>query len=454
MNFKTKSILGFFQKKIKFFVSKKVLQNFFLVSGVTLITSILGFFKESIVASFYGLSLELDTFFVAILIPGVINTVFLGSFKSVFIPNYIIELNQKGNIGAFQSTSLVVTTVVSAIFIFIAFLLTDTFLEILYPNKSLEFYQMVKTQLYILLPAIFLWGMTSITGALLNVNDEYRLSSFSGIFTPISILLAIYFFNDSKSDTLLAWGTLLGAFLSFVYLVLIASKKKIIVLGKIHFNNENIKIAFKQIPAKISSGFLTAMNSVVDQFFAAQLLVGSIAALNYGLKIPAFASSLLLAAFSTVLLPYFSKTVINNRKLAFDNLFKNLNWLFLGLIIVTIIGILFSEYVVTLLFQRNEFTEQDTKIVSTIQKIFLAYIPFKITGMVMVNFATSINKNSIMAYIALIALILNIILDYVFMKFYGVFGIALCTTIVTFIKSLIMYFYLRKLREKIRVNVQ
>ncbi|UWX56104.1 polysaccharide biosynthesis C-terminal domain-containing protein [Maribacter litopenaei] len=425
-----------------------------MVSGVTLVTSILGFFKESIVASFYGLSLELDTFFVALLIPGVINTVFLGSFKSVFIPNYIIELNQKGNIGAFQATSLVVTTVVSVFFVFIAFISTDTFLEILYPNKSLEFYYMVKEQLYILLPAIFLWGMSSVTGALLNVNDEYRLSSFSGIFTPICIVLGIYFFNDYKSNTLLAWGTTIGAFFSVLYLITIASKKKLIILGKVDLKNKNIKIAFKQIPAKISSGFLTAMNSVVDQFFAAQLLVGSIAALNYGLKIPAFTSSLLLVAFSTVLLPYFSKTVINNRKLAFENLFKNLKWLFLGLTIITILGILLSDFVVALLFQRNEFTAEDTHIVSTIQKIFLAYIPFKISGMIMVNFATSINKNSIMAYIALIALILNIILDYILMKFYGVFGIAICTTIVTVIKSLIMYLYLKRLGENIKTSVQ
>ncbi|MEH6770793.1 murein biosynthesis integral membrane protein MurJ [Maribacter arcticus] len=451
---KFSSIIKIAQTKLKQLARKKVMQNLILVSGVTLFISILGFFKETVVAANYGLSLQLDTFYVAILIPGVINTVFLGSFRSVFIPNYINELEKKGNIGSFQSTSLIVTILVSFLFAVIAYLGTDTFLEVLYPNKSLEFYQLVKDQLIILLFAIFFWGIASTLGALLNVNDEYRLSSFAGIFTPILILIGVYFFKSQISNTVLAWGTTLGALASCFYLLIIAHKKNLIILGKLDFQNNNIRIAFQQLPAKITSGLLTALNSVVDQFFAAQLVIGSIAALNYGIKIPAFLSGLLLVAFGNVLLPYFTKLVLSNRKLAFENLFKNLRWLFVGLVVITIFGILVSDFVVALLFQRKEFTVEDTQVVSTLQKIFLAYIPFKITGMIMVNFATSINRNSIMAYISLVALVLNIILDYIFMEIYGVFGIALCTTIVTVLKSMTMYIYLKRLKQKNDLIVQ
>ncbi len=442
------SIIDGIKLKSKELFRKKVLQNILLVSGVTFFISILGFFKETIVAANFGLSLQLDTFYVAILIPGVINTVFLGSFKSVFIPNYINEVGKKGNIGSFQTTSLMVTVVVSLFFAVITYLSTNTFLEILYPNKSLEFYILVKEQLPILLFAILFWGLASTLGALLNVNDEYRLSSFASVFTPIFILIGVYFFKEQITNTVLAWGTTLGALASCIYLLIIAKKKNLIVLGKLDYLNSNIRIAFQQLPAKISSGLLTALNSVVDQFFAAQLVIGSIAALNYGLKIPAFLSGLLLVAFGNVLLPYFAKLVLTNKNLAFENLFKNLKWVFIGLVVITILGILTSDLVVALLFQRKEFTAEDTQVVSTIQKIFLAYIPFKITGMIMVNFATSINKNSIMAYISLVALVLNVILDYVFMEIYGVFGIALCTTVITVLKSMTMYWYLKRLNNE------
>ncbi|MEH6562618.1 MAG: lipid II flippase MurJ, partial [Marinobacter sp.] len=105
-------------------------------------------------------------------------------------------------------------------------------------------------------------SIASTLGALLNVNDEYRLSSFAGIYTPIFILIGIYFFSDQFKNTILAWGTTLGAFASCAYLLIVAKKKNLIVLGKPDYQNSNIKIAFKQLPAKISSGLLTALNSV------------------------------------------------------------------------------------------------------------------------------------------------------------------------------------------------
>tara|TARA_R110002050_G_scaffold146335_3_gene271729 strand:- start:1437 stop:2765 length:1329 start_codon:yes stop_codon:yes gene_type:complete len=429
-------------------LKKDVLRNIILVSSLTFITSLLGFFKEAVVASNYGLSLELDTFFVALLIPGLISTVFLGSYKSVFIPNYINEIHNNGNIKSFQTAGLTLTIFISIIFIIIAIIGSDLYLDFLFPNKSLEFYGMVKKQFYIILPSILFWGIASILGALLYVNNEFKFSSLSGIFTPIVILILIYNFKSEFDDTLLSWGTTIGAIISCLYLFIITKSKKILSLGNIELNNANIIITLKQLPAKISSGLLTALNDVVDQFFAAQLILGSITALNYGMKIPAFLASLLLVAFSNVLLPYFSKSVIADKVNSFRILFKNVNWVFIALILVSLIGIFCSDMVVSLLFERKEFTTADTKIVSTIQKIFLTYIPFKITGMIMVNFATSINENKIMAIISLVAVVLNVVLDFYFMEIYGVFGIAICTTIIVVFKSLSIYIYLKKISEK------
>ena len=67
---------------------------------------------------------------------------------------------------------------------------------------------------------------------------------------------------------------------------------------------------FKQVPAKLTSGVLTGANDVIDHHFAAQLFIGSIAALNYGIKIPMFFIALIVMALGNVLLPYFSKKAL------------------------------------------------------------------------------------------------------------------------------------------------
>jgi len=428
--------------------SKKVLRNLFVVSGATLFVSIIAFVKETFIAANYGLDQELDTFLIAMLIPGFINTVFLGSYKSVFIPNYINESHAGGDTKGFQTTSFIITFLVSIFFIVFAILGTDTFLEFLFPDKSTNYYTLIKEQFYIIAPCIFLWGFGSLVEAILYVNNEYRFSSFAGVFPPVCIILGFLIFSSNLPQNFLAYGTLIGAILSSIYLLGIALKKKVISFGKINFKNDNIKLTFSQLPAKISSGFLASMIPVVDKFFAAQLIVGSIAALNYGVKIPAFLTNILLIAISNVLLPYFSKLIISDREKAFSMLFVNLKRVFIILLIISMVGIVFSEWVVELLFERKEFTSKNTETVALLQQILLVYIPFRITGLIMVNFLISINKNSFMAYVALVALILNIIFDYILMQMYGVFGIAICTTIITVLKSIVFYVYLKKVRTQ------
>ena len=319
---------------IKQFLNQPVFRNILLVTGITLFIKVIGFYKESVVAANFGLSELLDTFFIAFLIPGFLYNIFLGPFKSVFIPNYIAELKTGNNMASFQSTGFLVTAMVGLLFIIIAFLFTDIYLENIFADHTQEYYELVKSQFYYLLPCIILWGFSSLLSGLLNVNEEFKFSSFYGVFIPVSIIVCLSFFKDILGNNVLAIGTLIGSFSSFVFLLTVCIQKKILALSRPDRKNINARLMFSQIPAKVSSSFLTGLHEVVDQYFAAQLIVGSIAALNYGLKIPAFAMGIIIIGMSNVLLPYFSKLVVTEKEKAFDQLFKLLKLIFIGTSII------------------------------------------------------------------------------------------------------------------------
>ncbi|SEL71981.1 putative peptidoglycan lipid II flippase [Maribacter orientalis] len=443
-----------YYQKIVLLSNNEVVKNIILVASITLLISFLGFFKEMLVASYFGLSLVLDTFFIAILVPGFIQSVFISSFKSVFIPNYIAETKTGNSLDSFQGTGLLITSVISLAFIIIAFIFTDTYLEFFFSGHNEEYYGLVKAQFYILLPCVFFWGVSSLLSGILNISGEFKLTSFEGIFIPISIIIIIYFFEDYFDKLILAVGTLTGTILAFLFLVFISIKKKTIRIARPNLKNHNAILMFKQIPAKISSGFLTGMNGVIDQFFAAQLIIGSISAINYSLKIPAFLISILVVAITNVLLPKFSKMIMENRENAFKYWLKIIKTLFIAASICAFIGIILSDFLVKLFFERNEFTESDSIVVSNLQQIFLVYTPFTICGMVSVNFLTSMNKNVVMAYISFVAVILNGILDFFLIKYYGVYGIAICTTLVVIIKNIALFYsviHYKKLDTKYKI---
>ncbi len=422
--------------------------NVIIVGVTTLIVSGLGFFKEIVVANTFGLSELLDTFYIAILVPSFISGVFLGSFNSVFIPNYVSELKTGKSIGAFQSTSFLMTILVSLLFLIIAFLFTDVYLETFFKGHTQQYYDLIKVQFYYVAPCILFWGFSSLINGILTIDDEFTFSSLNTVFTPISIIICLVFFKEQLGTIVLAFGTLIGSFLSFLFILTVAIKRNIIHLHKPDFKSVNIKILFKQLPAKLSSSLLSGINPLVDQYFSAQLVIGSIAALNYGIKIPAFGISIIGAALGNVLLPYFSKNAIDNRQETFKKLTKILKYLIIVSSIVVVIGIFLSAPIISILFERNAFTSSDTVIVSKIQQMYLLQIPSYVTGLVMVKFLTSINKNNFMVLASIINLLLNIVLNYMLIKSMGVYGLALATSLVSIINSIILYVYISKLNKE------
>lgn len=420
-----------------------VVINVITVAIITVLVKGFGFFKEVVIASNIGLSELLDTFFIAILLPGFIHQVFLVAFKSVFIPNYVAELKGGGNTGTIQSTSFLITLLTGLFLTGIAFLFTDVFLDVFFANHSDNYYGLIKSQFYFLAPCIVIWGLCALLSGLLNIYDEFKFATIYPILTSLSMLVCLLFFKDQLQELVLAVGMLIGCISELLFLISVCIYKKIISLNKVDFQNSNVRMMLSQLPARISSGFLTGLIPVTDQYFAATLAIGSIAALNYGMKIPAFFTSIIVMALSSVLLPYFSNLNYDNKALAFKRLKTIFKILFVSLIIIIIPLIFFSNSIITFLFERNEFKADDSLLVANIQMIFLVSIPFTICGDAIVRFLTSINKNSFLAYVSLGALILNIVFDYIFMIYYGVLGIAICTTIIEILKVFVFIKYAR-----------
>jgi len=261
-------------------------------------------------------------------------------------------------------------------------------------------------------------------------------------------MICIFFFKEELGNLVLAKGTLIGSILNFVFLLTVTLKKKIIKLGIPDFVSKNIKELFTQLPAKLSANILTGINPIIDQYFAAQLIIGSIAALNYGVKIPMFAIGIVTLALGSVLLPYFSKKVIENRDKAFSELKQILKFILIGSSLVAAVLIVLSSPLITLIFERNAFTSDDTVIVSGIQQLYLIQIPAYIITIVMVRFLESINKNRFMVLAAVICLILNITFNYFLIQYIGIYGLALATSAVAIINSLILYSYIHYLNKQ------
>lgn len=418
-------------------LNSPVVKNVIIVAMVTFFIKVLAFFKETIVASKFGLGFDLDTFLVALLIPTFIQSVFLNSLTHLFIPNYIVELKSKDNIAGFQSIVFLIAFAVSILSILLAYFVIDLFLDEVFPNKSIEYYLQVKKQLFIILPCLILWGFNSVVSGLLEINNKFLISTIQGVLPVLTVILFLLYFKSYFGSMVLAYGSLYGSIISFIFILSFGIYHKVIFLGKPAMSKSSWEMV-NQLPPKISSSFLSALNNFIDQFFAGQLAIGSIAALNYGNRFPAFGVTIVIMAFGSVLLPHFSRLVNEDLKMAYSHLFKTLKIIFLGGILVVAIFILFSDSIIALWLERDQFTAEDTIKVSRIQQILLINVPFYLCTRIIVKFLTSINKNKFMAWVSLMNLFVNFILNIILIKYYDVYGLAFSTTLVLIISS---FFY-------------
>lgn len=431
------------QNKIKTNYQNSLVRNMVVVGIITLILKFVAFYKETLIASSFGLSIILDTFFIAMLVPSFIQSVFINSITSIFIPNYVAEMKVAGNISSLQSVIFLITLSISVFAVALAYFSTDLFLNLIYPGHTDYYYKLIKDQLFVILPCIFIWGFSSVLSGLLEISNRFFLSTISTVFPLITMILFLIFLKDILGNMVLAYGTLVGSVLSLLYFLVVIVKLKLISVSRPRLN-PNTRLMLRQLPPKIFSSFFSAMNNYVDQFFAATLVIGSISALNYGIKLPAFGITIIITAIGNVLLPHFSKLVNENLNKAYDHLFKILKKVFFITIVIIIIGIFMSDYIIELVFERGEFTHEDTLKVSLIQKITLVYVPFYLSTRIIVKFLTSINENKFMAWISLFNLIVNIILNIILVKHYGVYGLALSTTLVLIISSCFYFGYTYK----------
>jgi putative peptidoglycan lipid II flippase len=430
-------------KLIKNNLHNPLLRNMMIVGVVTLLLKILGFYKEMMIASNFGLSQLLDTFFIALLVPSFVQSVFINSITSIFIPNYVIEMKENGNTSSLQSVIFLISIGISLFALILAYFFTDFFLELIYPGHTSEYYQLIKDQLFIILPCLFFWGISSVLGGLLEISNRFFLRSLSTLFPLVTMIFFLLFLKETLGSMVLAYGTLVGNALGLLFFLIVTLKYNILSISRPRLN-ANTKFMLQQLPPKIFSSFFSAMNNYVDQFFAAALIIGSISALNYGVRLPAFAISIAITALGSVLLPHFSKLVNEDLNTAYKHLFKILKWVFGISVIVVIIGFFLSDYIIQLVFERGAFTHDDTLKVSLIQKITLIYMPFYLSTLIIVKFLTSINKNKFMAWISLFNLFTNIILNIILVKYFAVYGLALSTTLVLIISSCFYFGYTYK----------
>lgn len=431
-------------------VNRQIFSAAIIVAAGTAFVKILAVVKELVVAWKFGTADELDAFLIALTIPSFAISVIAGSFNSALIPTYIKVREQQGKQVAQQlfSGATVWSIGLLVILTFLTIVTAPLYLPQISGGFAPEKLDLTYHLLWIVSPMILLTGISTVWGAVLNAGERFALVALVPILTPaVTILLLLT--TQSWGIFNLAIGMLIGQLLETIVVGGALRRQGISLVPKWHGLDANLKEVIGQYAPMIAGALLMCSTGLFDKSMAAMLPSGSVAALTYGNRIISLPITIAATALSTAVIPYFSKMVARDDWASVRQALKHyMGLIFVFTIPLTGLIILASEPIVRILFERGSFTHENTQIVAQIQACFALQIPFYIASILAVRLNSAMRNNQAMMWGSAGNLIINISLNYLFMQWFGVAGIALSTSFVyIFSFVFLLFFALRKLNQ-------
>jgi putative peptidoglycan lipid II flippase len=426
-----------------------------LVGGSSLISRLLGIFRDRILAGQFGAGDTLDIYYAAFRIPDLIfNLLVLGALSAGFIPiftsliksplekiksllggdDYKEAWKLANNILNILGFSLLILCGLGVIF-------APQIMHLITPGFSQEKMDLtVSLSRIMFLSPIFL-GISSVFGGILQSFKRFFVYSMSPIFYNIGIIIGALYFVPIWGIYGLAWGVVLGAALHMAVqtpaLVRLGFKYRF----KFEIKNPNVnKIWLMMVPRTMSLA-ISQLNLLVITVVASTMSSGSLAVFNFANNLQSFPVGIFGISFALAAFPALSASAFDKKKLV-EDLSLTVRQILFFIIPSTIILLALRAQIIRVILGTGKFDWQDT--ILTINTLgFFAISLFAqalIPLLIRVFYARHDSKTPF--FIGLVSALINIFLSIEFSSDMGVAGLALAFSISNVINLILLWAWL------------
>tara|TARA_Y100000741_G_scaffold180260_1_gene137053 strand:- start:2080 stop:3609 length:1530 start_codon:yes stop_codon:yes gene_type:complete len=419
-------------------------------SFFTIISRILGYLRDILIAIFLGTSAFADAFFVAFRIPNTFRRLFSeGTFNSAFIPSYTSEVARGKKQSNKFANNIFNQLFLGLLFIvFVVQIFMPVFVSIIAPGftDDIKKMELAIDLTRITFPFLFFISLASFFSAILNSHNKFGVASAAPIILNL-ILISILFFSKSLGDELvyyLSYGVSLAGILQLLFLYRFVSKFYSLKLDFKIKADSKVKIFFNKLLPSIFSSGVTQINILVGTIIAS-FQASAVSYLYYADRIYQINLAIAGIAIGVVILPQLSKHIQSkkrNKILLIQNKALELS-LFLSLpaSVALLIG---SEEIISALFGYGSFDKNAVLNSGMALYYFALGLPaFSLIKIFSTFFFANHNtKNPF--YISLLSVVLNIIISVYYFNKIGFIIIPIATTISSWFNVLILFFFLKR----------
>ena len=424
----------------------KIVKNVSIILTCSIIAKILSYIWEAILAYYLGASDQADTIYMMTSVSTILYPILdLGIWK-VFLPTYKKKLVEKDENKAerIANTAETLFFMMSIALVLFLIICARPLVTIMAPGFDAEKKALTIKYLRISAPTYLLMASASVVGAMLQSREKFLGSQIREIGTHSSKIIYIFicyrFMGVYAAVTAMIVGSV---FRLLIQLPFIDWKWRL--KPSFSFKEKEIASMIRGLPSVAITAAIGHINGMVDKIIASGAGSGSVACLNYGHKLMNVFSGMISTAIGTAVYPTMIQYIAEEKTDKLKELLANvINALGFIIIPISCFCVLFSEELVTVAFQRGAF---DTTATIVTASVFVGYC----LGMLFFGISTTVTNvfygfgdTKITMYISMIGITINVVLDLLLIRFWGVTGLAFATSIAAIIGLCIRFVFLRK----------
>ena len=425
------------------------------ISLFTLLSRVMGFVRDIVIAHGFGAGLAADAFFVAFKLPNFLRRLFAeGAFSTAFVPvfsDYLARGDQNATREAVQAVFtalafiLLVVVALGQIFMpYLIYAVAPGFSD--QPDK----WQLTVELTRVTFPYLFFISLVALAGGILNSFHRFALPAIAPVLLNISLIFGALVLAPHMDQP--AMGLAIGVFLGGVMqlLLLWPALSRIGMPFRFRWralSRQERHPAIHRILTLMGPSVLgvsvAQINLLFDIFLASWLPAGSISYLYYADRLVEFPLGLIGIAMGTAILPAFSAKAANND---LDGLRHDLDFALRLVLLITIpatVGlVVLREPILTLLFERGAFGAESTRLTA---QALLAY-GLGLTAFSAIKVAApvfyALKDTRTPVRIAILCMTTNIGLNIALMIPFQHAGLALATTLAAFLNAGLLFYHL------------
>jgi putative peptidoglycan lipid II flippase len=429
-------------------INRRIFRAAASVTAAGMLVKIVATMKEVAVAGVYGRSDVMDAFLAAALIPSLLINLIAESMNQALVPTLIRVRKHEGHERAQQllSNSMLWMCVLLAVASAAMALTARGFFPLIASNFPAAKLDLSVRLFYALLPVVLLTGIATNCTAVLNTFERFALPALAPVVIPIAIIAGALLLGSRLGIWVVVYANLAGALIHAAVVAWMMDSHGYRFRLRWHGMTEATREVAHQYGPVLLSGVVASGGLLVDQSMAAMLPAGSVSALVYANRFVSVVLTLLAGAVSTAVVPYFAGMIAARDWAGCRHTLRT--WVRLTALVSAPIALLLiagSHLLIRITFQHGAFGPRDTAVVSPVLALYAIQIPFFVSSRVFYRFIVAMRRTDLVLYCGILNLALDIVLNLILMRRFGVAGIALATSLWTVSTFFFLWYWTRKL---------